>query len=102
MLRNTQASGIASSSIVGCTQYSQEVRTIRAWPFRSTIGVLNDQRTDASRSLKDKYGLSCQITLTVIRELLSGDDRARIDWVTQAFLKMKKFDVAEIKRAAAG
>jgi predicted 3-demethylubiquinone-9 3-methyltransferase (glyoxalase superfamily) len=38
----------------------------------------------------------------VIRELLSGDDRARIDWVTQAFLKMKKFDVAEIKRAAAG
>jgi hypothetical protein len=33
---------------------------------------------------------------------LKGHDKERIDRVTQAFLKMKKFDVAEIKRAAAG
>jgi predicted 3-demethylubiquinone-9 3-methyltransferase (glyoxalase superfamily) len=51
---------------------------------------------------RTKYGLSWQITPTVIRELLSGNDKARIKQVTQAFLKMKKFDVAEIKRSAAG
>jgi predicted 3-demethylubiquinone-9 3-methyltransferase (glyoxalase superfamily) len=52
--------------------------------------------------LKDKYGLSWQITPAVMRDLLGGNDKARIERVTQAFLKMKKFDIAEIKRAAAG
>jgi predicted 3-demethylubiquinone-9 3-methyltransferase (glyoxalase superfamily) len=37
-----------------------------------------------------------------MQELLSGRDQARIQRVTQAFLKMKKFDIAALKRAAAG
>ena len=52
--------------------------------------------------LKDKYGLSWQITPAILRELLGGSDKARIARVTQAFLKMKKFDIAALKRAAAG
>jgi predicted 3-demethylubiquinone-9 3-methyltransferase (glyoxalase superfamily) len=52
--------------------------------------------------LKDKYGLSWQITPAVMQELLGGNDQKSIDRVTQAFLKMKKFDIAALKRAATG
>jgi predicted 3-demethylubiquinone-9 3-methyltransferase (glyoxalase superfamily) len=43
---------------------------------------------------KDKYGLSWQITPTVLNDLLSGNDKEQIARVTQAFLKMKKLDIA--------
>jgi len=49
--------------------------------------------------LKDKYGLSWQITPTVLNDLMCGNDKERIARVTQAFLKMKKFDIAALKRA---
>jgi len=49
--------------------------------------------------LKDKYGLSWQITPTIMNEMLSGGDQETIARVTQAFLKMKKFDVEVLKRA---
>jgi predicted 3-demethylubiquinone-9 3-methyltransferase (glyoxalase superfamily) len=52
--------------------------------------------------LKDKFGLSWQITPALMRELLGGNDKKRIERVTQAFLKMKKFDIDALKRAAAG
>jgi predicted 3-demethylubiquinone-9 3-methyltransferase (glyoxalase superfamily) len=52
--------------------------------------------------LKDKYGLSWQITPAVLQELLRGDDKKRIERVIQAFLKMKKFDIGALERAAAG
>ncbi len=52
--------------------------------------------------LKDKYGLSWQIAPAIMRELMGGGDKARIGRVTQAFLKMKKFDIAALERAAAG
>jgi predicted 3-demethylubiquinone-9 3-methyltransferase (glyoxalase superfamily) len=52
--------------------------------------------------LKDKYGLSWQITPAGMPELLSGDDKKRVERVTQAVLNMKKFDIAALERAAAG
>ena len=61
-----------------------------------------DAKAEQRGWLKDKYGLSWQISPAVMQELLGGSDRARIDRVTQAFLKMKKFDLAALKRAAAG
>ncbi|MGE5645704.1 MAG: VOC family protein [Acidobacteriota bacterium] len=51
--------------------------------------------------LKDKYGLAWQITPARMGELLGGGDKARTERVTQAFLKMKKFDIAALERAAA-
>jgi predicted 3-demethylubiquinone-9 3-methyltransferase (glyoxalase superfamily) len=51
--------------------------------------------------LKDKYGLSWQIAPAVMQEMLRGDE-AQQKRVTQAFLKMKKFDIAALRRAAAG
>jgi predicted 3-demethylubiquinone-9 3-methyltransferase (glyoxalase superfamily) len=51
--------------------------------------------------LKDKFGLSWQIVPAALGELLAGtpEQTAR---VTQAFLKMKKFDIAELRRAYDG
>ena len=52
--------------------------------------------------LKDKYGLSWQITPTILNELLGGPDKDRTARVTKAFLKMKKFDIEALKRASVG
>lgn len=41
--------------------------------------------------LKDKYGVSWQIVPSVLKELLS--DPVRAERVTEAYMKMKKFDV---------
>jgi len=50
--------------------------------------------------LKDKYGLSWQIVPTIMDDLMGSGDKEKIDRVTQAFLKMKKFDIAKLKGAA--
>jgi predicted 3-demethylubiquinone-9 3-methyltransferase (glyoxalase superfamily) len=52
--------------------------------------------------LRDKYGVSWQVTPAIMRDLLSGNDKKRVERVMQAFLKMKKFDIAALKGAAAG
>jgi predicted 3-demethylubiquinone-9 3-methyltransferase (glyoxalase superfamily) len=61
-----------------------------------------DPKAEQCGWLKDKYGLSWQIAPAAMQELLAGDDKKRVERVTQAFLKMKKFDIGELKRAAAG
>ncbi|HEX8812557.1 MAG TPA: VOC family protein, partial [Terracidiphilus sp.] len=45
-----------------------------------------DPKSEQCGWLKDKYGLSWQISPVLMQELLGGNDRARIDRVTQAFL----------------
>ncbi len=52
--------------------------------------------------LKDKYGVSWQIVPTAMQGLMETNDTNRLDRVTQAFLQMKKFDIAELQRAADG
>lgn len=52
--------------------------------------------------LKDKYGVSWQIVPTAMKEMLASGDAKKIARVTQAFLKMKKFDVATLERAFEG
>jgi hypothetical protein len=37
-----------------------------------------------------------------MRDLVGGENPERTARITQAFLKMKKFDIAALKRAAAG
>ena len=49
--------------------------------------------------LKDKFGLSWQIVPTVMDEMLSDKDQSKLARVTEAFLKMKKFDIAKLKEA---
>jgi predicted 3-demethylubiquinone-9 3-methyltransferase (glyoxalase superfamily) len=51
---------------------------------------------------KDKYGLSWQISAAAMTEMLSNGSREQVDRVTQAFLPMKKFDLAKLKKAFEG
>ncbi len=52
--------------------------------------------------LKDKYGVSWQITATAMNEMMGKGTPEQIDRVTQAFLPMKKFDIAKLEAAFAG
>ncbi len=52
--------------------------------------------------LKDRYGLSWQITARAMGEMMQSGERENIARVTEAFLKMKKLDVAELERAYKG
>ena len=52
--------------------------------------------------LKDRYGLSWQIVPDEMEKMLATNDRAKIARVTEAFLKMKKFDLAKLRKAAEG
>jgi len=52
--------------------------------------------------LKDKYGLSWQIVPTRMGEMMQSGDQEKIDRVTQAFLSMKKLDIAELEAAYQG
>ncbi len=50
--------------------------------------------------IKDKYGLSWQITSAEMETLMREGTQEQIDRITQAFLPMKKLDIAQIKAAA--
>lgn len=52
--------------------------------------------------LKDKYGISWQIVPTIMNEMMSKGSPEQIARVTQAFLKMKKFDIAKLEEAYKG
>ncbi|HZG01683.1 MAG TPA: VOC family protein [Chitinophagales bacterium] len=49
--------------------------------------------------LKDPFGLSWQITPTVLTKALSDVNRTKANAAMQAMLSMKKLDVAELERA---
>ena len=49
--------------------------------------------------IKDKYGVSWQITPTAMNVIMNNADPATLARVTQAFLKMKKFNLAELEKA---
>ncbi|GAP16855.1 VOC family protein [Levilinea saccharolytica] len=52
--------------------------------------------------LKDKFGLSWQVTPTILNEMLRDDKDERTQRVMDAILQMKKLDLAAIQKAYAG
>ncbi len=52
--------------------------------------------------LKDRFGVSWQVTPKLLDELLASGTREQVARVTEAFLRMKKFDLAELQRAYDG
>ena len=58
-----------------------------------------DPKAEVCGWLKDKYGLSWQISPTVLGEMMRNGTKQQIARVTQAFLPMKKFDIAELQKA---
>lgn len=52
--------------------------------------------------LKDKFGVSWQIVPVAMDEMMANGTKEQIERVTQAFLPMKKFDLAELQKAYEG
>jgi predicted 3-demethylubiquinone-9 3-methyltransferase (glyoxalase superfamily) len=52
--------------------------------------------------LKDKFGLSWQVVPTSLIDMMLDKDANKLARVTNAFLKMKKFDIEALKRAFDG
>jgi predicted 3-demethylubiquinone-9 3-methyltransferase (glyoxalase superfamily) len=58
-----------------------------------------DPKAEQCGWLKDKFALSWQIVPTIMAEMLKDKDKKKMARVTEAFLKMKKFDIAKLKEA---
>ncbi|OQP68282.1 VOC family protein [Niastella populi] len=52
--------------------------------------------------LKDKFGVSWQISPAIMNDVFTNGSQQQIDRVTQAFLPMKKLDIATLKKAYEG
>jgi predicted 3-demethylubiquinone-9 3-methyltransferase (glyoxalase superfamily) len=61
-----------------------------------------DEKAQACGWLKDKYGLSWQIVPAQIPDWMSDSDPAKAGRVMNAFMKMKKLDIAKLEQAASG
>jgi predicted 3-demethylubiquinone-9 3-methyltransferase (glyoxalase superfamily) len=62
----------------------------------------SDPRSEQCGWCKDKFGVSWQVVPTVLGKLLGSKDRGVAGRVTQAFLKMKKFNIKALQSAAQG
>jgi predicted 3-demethylubiquinone-9 3-methyltransferase (glyoxalase superfamily) len=60
-----------------------------------------DPKAEQCGWLKDRYGLSWQIVPDVLDEMLKDQDQERVARVTEAFLVMKKLDIAKLEEAYA-
>ncbi len=58
-----------------------------------------DPKAEQCGWLKDKYGLSWQIVPTILFKMQKDKDKKKVQRVTEAFLKMKKFDIEKLKQA---
>ena len=61
-----------------------------------------DEKAQQCGWLKDKFGVSWQIVPAILSELLVDSDPARAGRTMNAMLKMKKLDIATLKKAHAG
>ncbi|MNR64955.1 hypothetical protein D3C85_1878010 [compost metagenome] len=52
--------------------------------------------------LKDRYGISWQITPARLLELMADPDREKAGRVMQAMMKMRKIVIADLEAAYAG
>ncbi|TCQ05260.1 3-demethylubiquinone-9 3-methyltransferase [Serpentinicella alkaliphila] len=52
--------------------------------------------------VKDKFGISWQIVPTVLYEMMKFGDKEKSKRLTEAFLKMKKFDLEALQKAFEG
>lgn len=52
--------------------------------------------------VQDKFGVTWQVVPTILTKLLSDPDAAKVERVTACFMKMTKFDIAELEKVAKG
>ena len=84
----------AISFIINC---DDQAEIDRLWAALSEGGV-----EEQCGWLKDRFGVSWQIIPAAFTDMMRDPDRARVRRVTEAMLRMVKFDVAALERAARG
>ncbi len=62
----------------------------------------SDPKAEQCGWLKDRFGVSWQVSPTILNEMLRDSDREKVDRLTRAFLQMKKFDIQKLKQAFEG
>ena len=61
-----------------------------------------DERAKQCGWLKDRFGVSWQVVPTALLDMIGDPNSERSERAMTAMLKMKKLDIAELKRAYAG
>jgi predicted 3-demethylubiquinone-9 3-methyltransferase (glyoxalase superfamily) len=70
--------------------------------FWNSLGEGGDPKAQQCGWLKDKFGLSWQIVPAVLHEMIKSGDAAKAGRVMSAVLKMKKLDIATLRKAYDG
>ena len=81
----------AISFLVNC---DDQAELDRLWEALSEGGTI-----EQCGWLKDRYGVSWQISPTVLGDMLKDPDRERARRTTEAMLQMKKLDIARLQEA---
>lgn len=70
--------------------------------YWNKLGAGGDPEAQQCGWLKDRYGLSWQIVPTLMAELFKGEATPQCERAMGAMLRMKKLDIAALKRAFDG
>ena len=70
--------------------------------FWNKLSAGGDPNAQQCGWLKDKFGLSWQVVPTVLSEMMSDPDKKKAGRAMEALLKMKKLDIAALRRAFEG
>ena len=69
---------------------------------RYTAKLSSDPKYEQCGWIKDKFGMSWQIVPRAMDRMMKDPDPKKVARVVQAFLPMKKFDIAALERAYEG
>lgn len=70
--------------------------------FWEKLSKGGDEKAQQCGWLKDQFGVSWQVTPTVLQTMITDPDPKKVARVTKAFLAMKKFDITELRKAFEG
>lgn len=70
--------------------------------YWNNLATGGDEKAQQCGWLKDKFGVSWQITPNILDDMLLDADKEKVKRVTRAMLQMKKLDIAELTRAFEG
>ena len=70
--------------------------------YWNSLSEDGDPKAQICGWLKDKYGVSWQVVPVALAEMMQDEDITKTDRVMAALLKMKKLDIAKLKKAYLG
>jgi predicted 3-demethylubiquinone-9 3-methyltransferase (glyoxalase superfamily) len=70
--------------------------------YWSKLGEGGDEKARQCGWLKDKYGLSWQITPPMLDDMIADPDKEKSGRVMNAMLQMKKIDIETLQKAYEG